>query len=117
MTDIVVGFIEQLRKVWPDIPVIASQHVEGRASVIGVSIQRWIQRPEGCEVTLNVSYYPEEVRPMKHMLKWLEGFYGLLQSHEPDDLFTQWWGNSAQFLTDPYRINCEVILRHSKEVA
>lgn len=117
MTDIIENFMNCLRKEWADVPVIASYHVNGQHDVMGVSIQRWIQRPEGCEVTVSVSYYPPEDQSMASLLKWLNEFHTLIRTTDPDDVFTQWWGESAQFSTDPLSVNCTVILRHSKEVA
>jgi hypothetical protein len=116
MTDIVADFMDRLRKEWPDIPVIAACHINEPHNAMGVSIQRWIQRPEGCEVTVNVSYYPSQDQSMACLLKWLDTFHTLIRTTDPEDVFTQWWGQSVQFLTDPLSLNCTVLLRHSNEV-
>jgi hypothetical protein len=117
MTDIIVDFMNRLRKEWKDIPVIASQHIVDQSNVMSVSIQRWIQRPEGCEVTVSINYYPPATDPMQAILQWLNTFHTLIRTTDPDDIFTQWWGQTALFSTNPMHVNCTVILRHSKEIA
>jgi hypothetical protein len=95
MTDIVVDFMERLRQEWPSVPVIASHHVADQTNVMGVNIQRWIQRPEGCEVSLNVAFYPSTDAPMQAMLQWLNQFHTLIRTTDPENVFTQWWGQTA----------------------
>lgn len=115
MTDIVLEFMTRLRQEWPDIQVVASHHVNSE-NVIGVAIQRWVQRPEGCEATLSVSYCPSKDAPMKAMLQWLHEFHDMIRTTDPTNHFTQWWGQTAQFTTDPLQVNCSVLLRYAQEV-
>lgn len=116
MTDIVVDFMERLRQEWPNISVVASHHINDQKNIMGVNIQRWIQRPEGCEVNLNVAYYPPADMPMPAMLNWLNQFHTLIRTTDPDDVFTQWWGQTAQFSTDPLHVTCSVLIRYGAEV-
>ncbi|MDP3936460.1 MAG: hypothetical protein Q8Q56_05720 [Alphaproteobacteria bacterium] len=116
MTDIVVDFMDRLRQEWPSVSVIASHHVADQTNVMGVNIQRWIQRPEGCEVSLYVAYYPSKDAPMQAMLQWLNQFHRLIRTTDPVDVFTQWWGQTAQFSTDPLRVTCTVLIRYGQEV-
>ena len=116
MTDIVIDFMERLRQEWPTISVVASQHVKDQTNVMGVNIQRWIQRPEGCEVTLSVDYYPPSELPMPAMLKWLNQFHTLIRTTDPDDVFTQWWGQTAEFSTNPLHVTCTVLIRCGTQV-
>jgi hypothetical protein len=111
MTDILLEFMTRLRNAWPDVQVMARHHMKGESNQIGVAVQRWIQRPEGCEVTLNVAYYPSNDEPMKAMLTWLHEFHEMIQSAKVEHSFTQWWGQTAQFSTDPLQVNCNVIIR------
>lgn len=116
MTDIIVDFMACLKKEWSGLTVVAQDQVETQSNVIGVAIQRWIQRPEGCEVTVNVTYYPDHASPMRSMAEWLQQFYALIQTTQPSDVLTQWRGQTAQILTDPQRVNCSVVLRQAKKV-
>lgn len=116
MTDIVVDFMNRLRQEWPSVPVIASPYVADQANVMGVNIQRWIQRPESCEVSLNVTFYPSKDAPMQAMLQWLNQFHSLIRNTDPVDVFTQWWGQTAQFSTDPLHVTCTVLIRYATEV-
>lgn len=116
MTDIVANFMERLRKEWPSVSVIANQHINDQKNVMGVNIQRWLQRPEGCEVTLNVAYYPPSDMPMQAMLQWLNQFHTLIRTTDPDDVFMQWWGQTAQFSADPLHVTCSVLIRYGAEV-
>lgn len=116
MTDILLDFMTRLRQEWPNFQVMAHHHITGESNQIGVAIQRWVQRPEGCEVTLNVAYYPSEDEPMKAMLQWLHEFHTLIHTTDPTDHFTQWWGQTAQFSTDPLQVNCNVLIRYANEV-
>jgi hypothetical protein len=90
MTDIVVDFMDRLRQEWPSIPVIANHLVADQTNIMGVNIQRWIQSPEGCEVSLNVAFYPPKETPMQIMLQWLNQFHALIQTTDPVDILTQW---------------------------
>lgn len=116
MTDIVMDFMERLRQEWPTLSVVAGQHVNDKTNAIGVNVKHWLQRPEGCEVTLSVDYYPPTEMPMSAMLTWLNQFYRLIRIADPDDVFTQWWGKTAEFSTDPLHVTCSVLIRYGAQV-
>lgn len=117
MTDMMKDFMERLRAVWPSVPVVAGHTVDPKGCQIGVSIQRWVQTPNASEVQVNVSFYPTDESPMKQMLNWLQEFYTLIRSDDPVHPLTEWWGQTANFATDPMAVTCGIVLRHPTEVA
>lgn len=116
MRDIVADFMDRLRLEWPEVPVVAEHAINTPSNVMGICLQKWVQRPEGCDVNVKVSYFPPDDAPMQAMLQWLEKFYALIHTTDPIDVFTQWWGQNAEFSSSPLQINCTVTLRYSNEV-
>ncbi len=116
MSDIVMGLIQRLRDLWPEM-VIKAGALEQKETGVGVVIHRWIQRVDGCEIQLGLTYAPElEGGKMDQVMAWVRDLGVLIQDKEPEDLRTQWWLGDLQFKPKPLSISCGVTLRHSNEV-
>lgn len=118
MSDIVLMFMKALRGAFEGTPVLMNTAAKQTTNEhIQLGVKRWIQTPIGSEVTLTTTYVPNAEQPMPQMLEWLQAFYAFIQHEECVEPNLSWQGKTADFLIDPLRIQCDVVLRYEMEVA